>query len=199
MKFDVRVNRVLEMYLNLDTQGSLYPRDQSTNKIIKPDSFPIPKEASKVDEINGFDLLFTTDGDWFEFYVKDPKETVASVRMAGNVLGDDVYQEREIDASKTNTFPVLSLYQYIILDKNLNLITDNEHSIGGKSIWIKLLKDSRIKFHYAIENKINSDKVEKFSEWIPLTKKQLTNPIEFWDEKIRHSLTSSVVLVAQKK
>lgn len=199
MKFDESVNRVLEMYLNLDTQGSLYPKDPATNKIIKPDSFPIPKNASIVDQINGFDLLFLSDGDWFEFYAKDPKESEASVRMVGDILSDTVYQEREVDASKTNAFPVISLYQYIILNKNISLITDNEHSIGGKSIWIKLLKDPRIKFHYAVENKIKSDKVDKFSEWIPLTKKQLANPTEFWDEKSRYSLTSSTVIIARKK
>lgn len=199
MKFDIKVNRILEMYLNLDSQGSLYPKDPETNKVIKSDSFPIPEDAVKVDQINGFDLFEVKGEDWFELYVKPVQKTEASLRMAGVILGDDVSRVRETDASKTNTFPVLSLYQYLILDKGLKLITDNEHSIGGKSIWVKLLKDPMIKFYYAVENKMNNPQVEPFSEWNPLTKKQIANPNEFWDEKSRYSLTSAVVLLATKK
>lgn len=199
MKFDIKVNRILEMYLNLDAQGSLYPKDPETNKVIKSDSFPIPDDAVKVDQINGFDLFEVKGEDWFELYVKSPQETEASLRMAGVILGDDVSRVRETDASKTNTFSVLSLYQYLILNKELKLITDNEHSIGGKSIWLKLLKDPRIKFYYAVENKMNNPQVEPFSEWNPLTKKQIVNPDEFWDDKSRYSLTSAVVLLATKK
>ena len=57
MKFDIKVNRILEMYLNLDSQGSLYPKDPETNKVIKSDSFPIPEDAVKVDQINSIPAI----------------------------------------------------------------------------------------------------------------------------------------------
>ena len=199
MRFDETVNKFLEMYLNLDVAGSLYPKDPATNKVIKSDSFPIPEEAQKIDQINGFDLFFASGEDWFEFYVSNQNDTEASVRMAGSILDHHIYQEREIDASKTNKFPVISLYEYLILNKNIKLITDNEHSIGGKSIWIKLMKNPRIKFYHGVEHKSGSKQPLRFSEFIPFSEKQLLDPLEFWDEHSRYSKLSAVVVLAEKK
>lgn len=199
MSFDEKVNRILEMYLNLDPQGTLYPKDPETNKVIKSDSFPIPEDAVKIDNINGYDLFQVIDGDWFELYIKPEQEQEASLRLAGVLLKDGISRVRETDASKTNKFPVLSLYEYLILEKGIKLITDNEHSIGGKSIWIKLLKDPRIKFFSSIENKINDPKVSPFSEWVPLKKSEIANPLQFWDDKSRTSRMASTVLMAVKR
>lgn len=199
MKFDLKVNRILEMYLNLDPEGTLYPKDPETNKVIKSDSFPIPDDANKIDHINGYDLFEVIDKNWFELYIKPAHEEQASLRMAGVLLDKGISRVRETDASKTNKFPVLSLYEYLILEKGIKLITDNEHSVGGKSIWIKLLKDPRIKFFSSIENKINDPKVSPFSEWVPLKKSEISNPLEFWDDKSRTSRMASTVLMAVKK
>lgn len=197
--FDEKVNRILEMYLNMDTQGSLYPKDPFTNKVIKSDSFPIPENSTVAKVIHNHTIYEKTDGDWFELYAVPEGAQEASVRLAGSILGNDVYQTREVDASKDNKLPVISLYDYLIIDKGIKLISDNEHSIGGRSLWVKLLRDPRMRFHYAIENKLGNAGAEPFSQWIPLTKKQLNNPNEFWDEKSRYSLTSSVVLLVSKK
>jgi hypothetical protein len=199
MRFDGKVNQILEMYLNLDTKGELYPRDPNTYKIIKSDSFPIPEQAKLIDSIDEHDIYQLIDGDWFELFVKAKQEKDACIRMAGTILNNASYQEREVDASKTNTFPVVSLYQYLILNRNIKLITDNEHSIGGKSIWLKLLQDPRIKFFTAIENKLNDSKVEAFSEWIPLKKSEIKNPLQFWHDNSRTSRIASTVFMAVKK
>jgi hypothetical protein len=198
MAFDIEVNRILEMYLNLDTQGTLYPKDPTTNKVIKSDSFSIPDNAKVIDTIHGYDVYQLTDGDWFEFYVKSPQEQDASLRLAGTSISRDMYRVREVDASNANKFPVISLYEYLI-DKGIKLLSDNEHSIGGKKIWEKLIANPKFKFFRAIENKIKSAGVARFSEWIPLKKNELANPNQFWDDSSRTSITSSTVLMAVKK
>jgi hypothetical protein len=201
MKFDEQVDKLLnEMaYLNLDKEGSLYPKDPATNKTIKPESFDVPENCKLIGTLKNHNLLREMDEDSLVIFAVPTGQEKATVKMMGEILGKDKYRVFELESSNDNKLSVVDIYHYLITVLGYTMVSDTEHTVGGKGLWQKLFTLPDLKFFSAVENHVNHPSVSRFGEWVPIKKSELNKPELFWDAESRTSRVASTAIMAVKK
>lgn len=186
-------------YLNLDEKCSLYPKDPETNKLIKPESFVISDNCKNIGTINNHGLFRQMDEDSLVIFAVPKLENKATVKMMGEILGKDKYRIFELESSENNKLSVVDIYHYLITVLGYTMISDTEHTVGGKNLWQKLFSFTDLKFFSAVENHVNHPSVSRFGEWVPIKKFELDKPELFWDSESRTSRVASTAIMAVKK
>lgn len=186
-------------YLNLDKSGSLYPKDPKTNKLIKPDAFDVPDNCKNIGTINNHGLFREMNEDSLVIFAVPKLESKATVKMMGEILGKDKYRIFELESSENNKLSVVDIYHYLITELGYAMVSDTEHTVGGKGLWQKLFSFPDLKFFSAVENHVNHPSVSRFGEWVPIKKSELNKPELFWDAESRTSRVASTAIMAVKK
>lgn len=186
-------------YLNLDKEGSLYPKDPATNKTIKPESFDVPENCKLIGTLKNHNLLREMDEDSLVIFAVHTGQEKSTVKMMGEILGKDKYRVFELESAKDNKLSVVDIYHYLIIVLGYTMVSDTEHTVGGKGLWQKLFALPDLKFFSAVENHVNHPSVPRFGEWIPIKKSELNKPEFFWDAESRTSRIASTAIMAVKK
>jgi hypothetical protein len=200
--FDNLVQKILLEfpYLNKDVTGDLYNKDEK-GSVIKPDSFPVPEGSVKIGELNGQTIVSKSETDPQPYTVINVlnENGVSTLELVFEPTKEkDVYRGRQIESSKDNKVKATDLYYYLIKNLGYGIISDNEQTIGGQKIWLKLFEKPDIKFFQAYETKIKDPKISPISEWRPLKKSDLRDISNFWSDNPK-SFQSTVILKAIKK
>lgn len=187
-------------YLNKDISGDLYPKDEK-GSVIKPDSFSVPDDSTKIGELNGHDVVSKTETDPEPYVVINVlnENKISTLELVLEPTNEkNVYRERQVESSKNNKVRAVDLYYYLIKNLGYGIITDNEQTVGGQKIWLNLLQKPDIKFFQAYENKIKDSKVNPISEWRLLKKSELRDISSLWSDNIK-SFQSTVILKVIRK
>ena len=187
-------------YLNKDTEGKLFPKDEK-GSVIKADSFSVPTGSLKIGELFGHDIVSKSEKDPEPYTVINVlnDEGVSTLELILEPTKEsNLYKERQIESSKTNKVKAVDLYHYLITVLGYQLISDNEQTVGGQKIWLTLFTKPDINFYQAYETKIKDPKINPISEWRLLKKSELKDISNFWSDDPK-KFQSTVILKASKK
>lgn len=201
-KFDNLVQKILLEfpYLNKDIAGDLYPKDEK-GSVIKPDSFSVPEDSTKLGEFNNHTVMAKSETEPQPYTVinvlnQNGQSTLELILEP--TKESNTYRGRQIESAKNNQIKAVDLYYFLIKNVGYSIISDNEQTIGGQKIWLKLFEKPDIKFFQAYESKIRDPKVSPISEWRLLKKSELRDISNFWSDNPK-SFQSTVILKAVKK
>lgn len=201
-QFDTLIQKLLleSPLLNKDLSGELYQKDEK-GSVIKPDSFSIPEDSSKIGELQGHDILYKYEKNPYPFVVinvVNPNNVSTLELVLEPTKEKDTFRERQVESAKDNRVKSFNLYHYLITVLGYSIISDNEQTLGGQKIWLNLFQKTDIKFFSAFESKIKSPNVNPISEWKPLKKSDLKDISSLWSDDPK-KFQATVIIKATKK